>query len=564
MQDERLQRTISSALWSAYADALGFPTELASATTVERRIGSMSSNHLVDWKRMVGGRSGAIVSLPAGTYSDDTQLRLATSRAIRSDGFFDVESFSKVELPVWLCYALGAGRGSKKAAASLINKNIAWFSNFYPNYVDGGGNGAAMRIQPHVWAAPDPSKKEQFLPDVIRNAISTHGHLRGIVGAVIHALSLASIFTNKSIPNMEFWGDSSKEIIDIKSIIEGDYELSTFWLPTWETKSNTTLTQALEKIKEEWLDVVYSANKVISSNQNSGSDLYKEIVTECGGLNEYERGSGLKCAFFSNVAAFLYQKDEPKKVIQDVVNFLGSDTDTIGTMVGALLGALHHEKLPSESIQDAYYISCEAKRLFNISQGLNADTHHYPDLLYWQPAKVIVDTVSKKGNRLVLDGVSNVKKIINIFHAKQKGISWVWAELEIGQHVLCKIRTSLTSDFFHDERIGFSEGERNNNVNLIGDTISFDFFRESQPEGNIVSTKKNILGNESKPLVSSAVGDDYLDKITDEVIKSGFDKDILASRLLETAEMTNGIELSIGFVSIIVKARRARLKKKIK
>lgn len=563
MQDERLQRTISSALWSAYADALGFPTELASATTVERRIGSKSSNSLVDWDRMVGGRSGAIVSLPAGTYSDDTQLRLATSRAIRSDGFFDVESFSKVELPVWLSYALGAGRGSKKAAASLTNKNIAWFSNFYPNYVDGGGNGAAMRIQPHVWAAPDPNKKEQFLPDVIRNAISTHGHLRGIVGAVIHALSLASIFTKKSIPTIEFWGDYSKEISNIQSVIEGDYELSTFWLPTWESKSNTTLAQALDKIKSEWLDIVYSANKKISSNLNNKKEVYEEIVMKCGGLNEYERGSGLKCAFFANLAAFLYQNDEPKVAIHEVVNFLGSDTDTIGTMVGALLGALHYEKLPSESVQDAHYIANESERLFKISQGLNTDTHHYPDLLYWQPAKVIADIVSVNKKCLILDGISRIKKIINIFHAKQKGISWVWAELEIGQHVLCKIRTSLISEFYREKSEVIIERQKNQTENSGGDTYSFDLFYNNKSEDN-TSGKDNISNNEVKTPVSSQLGDDYLDKITDEVIKSGFDSNILATRLLETAEMANGIELSIGFVSIIVKARRARLKKNIK
>lgn len=420
-----------------------------------------------------------------------------------------------------------------------------------------------MRIQPHVWAATDLNNKEHFLPDVIRNAISTHGHLRGIVGAVIHALSLASVFSKKNITGLEFWGDCFKEIIEIKSIIERDYELSTFWLPTWESKSNTTLAKALEKIQSEWLDIVSLAHKKLSGDLKNKNELYKEIVIECGGLTENERGSGLKCAFFANLATFLYQKDEPKKAIHEVVNFLGSDTDTIGTMVGALLGALHYENLPNEPLQDSHYISNEAKRLFKISQGLEADTHHYPDLLYWQPAKVIADIVSTKKNNLFLDGVSRIRKINNIFQAKQKDISWVWAELEIGQHVLCKIRTNLIASFSFDEKTPLKKIEEKKLDKVSGDTYSFDFFYDNYSE-KVVSDKNKTLNSEIKRSELTVPGDDYLDKVTDEVIKSGFDKNILATRLLETAEMRNGIELSIGFVSIIAKARRARLKKNIK
>lgn len=60
-----------------------------------------------------------MVDLPAGCYSDDTQLRLATSGSILGDAHFDVETFAKVELTIWPSYALGGGRGTKAAAAVL-------------------------------------------------------------------------------------------------------------------------------------------------------------------------------------------------------------------------------------------------------------------------------------------------------------------------------------------------------------------------------------------------------------------------------------------------------------
>ena len=106
-----------SALWAAYGDALGFITELTDEKGLKWRTGTSRIIKTIPWKRKIGGQFGVIVDLPAGCYSDDTQLRLSTCRAIRGDGKFDVEAFAKVELPVWLSYALGAGRGTKTAAA---------------------------------------------------------------------------------------------------------------------------------------------------------------------------------------------------------------------------------------------------------------------------------------------------------------------------------------------------------------------------------------------------------------------------------------------------------------
>src|SRR5436853_317353 len=118
--------TRRSMMWSAYADAIGFITELASAEMVRRRVGTSTVTHLSPWKRRVGGKFGIEVLLPRGCYSDDTQLRLATGRAIRGDGVFDVEIFAKVELPVWRAYALGAGTGTKTAAHGLTKTNTQW------------------------------------------------------------------------------------------------------------------------------------------------------------------------------------------------------------------------------------------------------------------------------------------------------------------------------------------------------------------------------------------------------------------------------------------------------
>ncbi len=152
------ERVVNSSLWAAAGDALGWITELVNGrSAVKRRIGSFEVNEPVDWERIIGGKVGPKVHLPAGTYSDDTQLRLAVSRSIRNNGFFDVESYAKIELTVWRSYALWGGIGTKSAAQNISKRTVSWFNNFYikgkKGYFLSGGKGAAMRIQPHVWSA---------------------------------------------------------------------------------------------------------------------------------------------------------------------------------------------------------------------------------------------------------------------------------------------------------------------------------------------------------------------------------------------------------------------------
>jgi ADP-ribosylglycohydrolase len=144
-------------MWAAAGDALGFITELTDVKGLKWRARISTVRTTIPWRRSIGGKFGTVVELPAGAYSDDTQLRLATSRSIRSDGEFDVETFAKVELPVWLCYALGGGHSTKAAARAVGHPDVNWYSNFFEDkavtYMGSGGNGAAMRIQPLVWAS---------------------------------------------------------------------------------------------------------------------------------------------------------------------------------------------------------------------------------------------------------------------------------------------------------------------------------------------------------------------------------------------------------------------------
>ena len=96
--DSRCAQTRNSMLWAAYADALGFISELVDHKGLKRRTKGAELDRLMAWRRRVGGRGGVDVVLPAGCWSDDTQLRMAVSRTITHHGF-DIETFSALSCP---------------------------------------------------------------------------------------------------------------------------------------------------------------------------------------------------------------------------------------------------------------------------------------------------------------------------------------------------------------------------------------------------------------------------------------------------------------------------------
>lgn len=585
MSENRLKRTVSSALWSAYGDALGFPTELASDKTVQQRLGHSRVTRTESWKRLIGGRFGAKVQLPAGAYSDDTQLRLSTCRAITGQGYFDVEAFAKIELPVWQAYALGAGRGSKSAAGALCNRSNSWFSNFFTGYENGGGNGAAMRVQPHVWAAADLKKKDSYLPDVIRNSLCTHGHMRGVAGAVVHALSLAHTLETGRVPGPEEWLSYAKDIEYIPQIIANDNELSTFWLPTWEEKSGRTLIAAVSETANEWRQSARNASNLVETTYHSdGTTIYAQLITLENGLSKEERGSGLKCALFANVAAFIGKRYGSQETIEMVANLLDSDTDTIGTMAGALIGAANPDARFIGPVQDNVYITDEATRMYEVSQGESAATFNYPDTLYWQAPRAAIDMLGRNGNQAFVEGLGNATASGEPYTGLQKNTAWRWFTLDFGQSILVRYRadSALESDtlapsppavmdtpdmFQQPERAQPSSEDRPprhqhsrpaeltkplTNEAPVPDTkrsSSSNGFKAEQP------TIESDWAAQEEPIVSSI----DLDMLTNEAIK-GFDPETIGRHLLLLAEQPNPISLSIAYTSIVVKARSARLK----
>lgn len=432
---------VGSALWAAWGDALGFITELTtSLSEVTRRSGGAKVENTVPWKRRLGGRFGPMVDLPAGAYSDDTQLRLAVSRAIRADGRFDLEAFSKIELPVFLSYELRAGKGTKAAAYELMKRHVRWSSNFFDNdrarYVHAGGNGAAMRIQPHVWSAPGYNPKH-FIGPVTMDAIVTHGHPRGVIGAVIHANALSSVLRHGAIPRPEVWEQIVEYASAATTVMREHDVLRERWLPGWEKAAGATWADAVGATIAEGREMIVAARD--AAERDDTATAYRELVVALGGKNRETVGSGMVAAVASLFAAWAF-RDNPREGLAVVANHLGTDTDTIATMAGALIGGTGMSDVPGP-VLDREYIAAEAMRMVAIGSGDEARSFPHPDPIKWKPPRTLADAVGTFDDGLAVAGLGPVGQAGKVYPLDQKdNASYQWMHLEFGQSLLVKRR----------------------------------------------------------------------------------------------------------------------------
>lgn len=549
---------INSALWAAAGDAVGWISELTDAKGLRRRAGTDSLLKPVAWKRKIGGIGGVMVELPSGTYSDDTQLRLSVSRAIRSDGTFDVEIFAKIELPVWQSYSLGAGKGSRAAAANLSKRDVNWFSNFYvydgsKSYVDGGGNGAAMRIQPHVWRRVGKDNSN-YLDDVVKDSIVTHGNMRGICGAVFHACCLAFCFKHGEVPGPSEWIKFIDGFHEIADVVHRDFQLSRFWLNTWEHLSKKKLASAILDVALECQNHVQELLKIHWSEEHT----YTEILECLGSFSNESKGTGTNTAIAAAALAWTCRdsnKSNPERAILYAANAIGSDTDTIGTMVGALIGAIA-DGPPSWPIQDYDYIVLEARRMAGLSRGETVQSYNYPDLMGWQAPSTLSDAVAVNDGRFFLSGLGSISP------RNKPWISgdfvWQWFSTKFGQTLLCKFRSELR------EVIGVGAGEIRSDLRRIASDKAPLSRINREPELPFFEKKLSIetkdehpTGDIEKDLKVKTIAPS-IEELTELVIQSNFDPTTIGNCLLVLAEDSLGIEKSIAFSSVIVKALTAR------
>jgi ADP-ribosylglycohydrolase len=570
-------------MWAAYGDALGFITELTDSRGVERRIGAAEVRSTVNWQRRIGGQFGAIVDLPAGAISDDTQLRLATCRCISPDGSFDVEAFSKIELPVWPAYALGAGRGSRAAAANLSRRDTTWASNFFSgkgtDYVKGGGNGAAMRVQPHVWAA---GKRDEgaVLHDVLVNALCTHGHPRGFLGAYFHARCLRFTIDERRPSEPDDWRRFVACFREAVDLLSADDTVRDLWIGPWERRFGQSLEAGIVGVEVEMLDDISTLEKI---RRLKGLGAFRTAVEDLELYAPEQRGSGTKTALLAAAASLIFASDVEQGVLV-CANALGTDTDTVASMTGALSGVLA-EELPDRPVQDSDYISREAERMWAIGAGRLVPSFPFVDLLSWTPPRTQSDVVGRQNGALGLAGLGPVVDEGRSWPgAGREQADYGWLTLWFGQQVLAKRRhelASLPSEAIVKPDPAYRAGS------LIDAPPRKTGSKVTKPSSGGRATLSRrapaLKGKRSDPVqvtleidergkqddqqtergkghwLAAVASARTMNELTAIVIRSGFDREIVGAGLLKSIDgFENGIERAVTYTAILAKARLAR------
>lgn len=555
----RTERNRLSAEWAAYGDALGFITELADTERVQYRIGAGQLLDTISWKRKIGGFSGVSVDFPAGSYSDDTQLRLSTSRAIRGDGSFDVAAFAKVELPTWTNYALGAGIGTKEAASNLARTSATWYSNFFKgkksSYVQSGGNGAAMRVQPHVWAASDLTNLNVMLLNVVRNAVCTHGHARGILGACFHALTLAFSLREGRPANI----NEIKLIIDdlkyVPALVKDDGDLRLFWLGTWTEASEMSFESAVRRVLDEMLEDIKKLELLRSS---SPQDLYADAITAIGATESTSRGSGTKTAILAAFASSMADMSDLKATLLMIINALGSDTDSIATMAGAILGSCCECECEG-SIQDREYIRSEAYRLAIVAEGGRAASFRYPDIRSWKPERAAIDAVGLLDRQLWLSGLGPLEPLEPLepldkrTHRDRNGHSIGWYKLPFGQTILAQVRSSPRAITVEHSAVNEHGGTKGARSSSAPPGKLRDLFAQSG--GRQITEKTEIEDKLAKM---------SLNELLQQVLNAGFPAELIGRVLLQQVDAggKDFVERGVALTATILTAYEARTRRR--
>lgn len=359
MNRNRLASHAAAALIAAAAgDALGWPQEPRGGLVGGDKARAMREPRPAfdNWKRRGGSRFLSYVEpVAAGSYSDDTQLQLAVARSLLASPNWR-RHLTQMELPAWPVYQRGGGRAVLRASNIWAKNSVPWRAGkattdkSVRDYHQAGANGVAMRIAPHViWGLAAGRPLEETLQQVVMDGVTTHGHPRALVGAIAYAASLEYALRATDVMGPQDLVDEAR-----KALLPAD--TVTPWLPDgffaampqdhFVFEWNQTLHEM-----SDLLDMVRTSLDRGSLSRTTGT------MRDLGALDKATNGAGTVSAA---AAIFLAARSgtRPLSGLVQAAFEADSDTDTIASMTGALLGAIHGTEWLGalEKVQDHTYL----------------------------------------------------------------------------------------------------------------------------------------------------------------------------------------------------------------
>ncbi|MGA5323591.1 ADP-ribosylglycohydrolase family protein [Streptomyces seoulensis] len=322
-------------LAAAVGDALGWPHERRDRTK-QLPSADQTAGRFFAWERTGNRFRPFVEQVDAGAYSDDTQMIIAVSRALLTAGDDWPTWLERVEWPFFLAYERGAGASVKRACRAWAQGRDPWSVGDVDarKYFETGANGAAMRIAPHVIRHHADASFDQLAQAVTRDATTTHGHPRAIIGALVHAYALwASMRQPSPLP----YGWLVEALLaDAKAWQQPVWQI----LPdSWQRRASKLLGQHLDKL---WASTVREVEELLTdalSDLQGGAVSAPAVFLKSRGLTSVKtRGSGTLCAV---AAAYLAARSasNPERGILTAARLENADTDTLASMAASLMGA---------------------------------------------------------------------------------------------------------------------------------------------------------------------------------------------------------------------------------
>ncbi len=360
-----LNSAVGAMLGAACGDALGWPFERVRRPYFENNKSTGPLSEFQKWTRRLGGRYyPREETVDAGTYSDDTQLILCITRSLlHGQQWWD--RFCRIELPFWTLYERGGGGATKRAADAWTDGFPPWSEkrkkNNVKRYFDAGGNGVAMRILPHVLFKANNDTFAPIAQNIVLDGIATHGHPRALVGALCYGYALwRSIRRTDQLQFGEVIDDLLCNINDWGAPSEPNA------IPAeWQHVAN----KQIPDYQGLWMDVVSELTSYLNicrAGISRGSlTLDYDVLRSLHCYDRKINGAGTVAAAAAVYLASRYAP-EPMNGVARAAYAVGTDTDTIASMTGGLLGTINGIEWLSSimaHVQDLEYLKVMAKAL---------------------------------------------------------------------------------------------------------------------------------------------------------------------------------------------------------
>ncbi len=418
-------------LTAACGDALGWPVEPRG-----QRVGGTSDLQpklaFIEWTRREGGGYAPFQRrVPAGAYSDDTQLMLAVARSLnRSDAWW--EHLTQFELPAWTLYELGGGGAVKRAARGWAKGQAPWEAKKGSDrrrYFGAGANGVAMRILPHAIFGAEDARFDRVSGRIVADGLTTHGHPRALVGGLVAGYAMWSALRwSGKVHYGELIDDCLSERKAWSRLPEST--LITGWSEAAEEELKIPLEVIWNQACEEMAALLTLCGDAIERGSLARD---ADVLADLGAFGK-EGGSGTRTAAAAIYLASRYVA-KPTAGLLAAAFARRADTDTIACLTGAMLGAFSGDDRVDglvSDLQDSSYIHRLAGQVarHEVDHGPRLD---WPSQQKSRLTRKLADIEAGETICLPLFGTSRVEATEHPQTKSANEIRIWWLSTELGQ-----------------------------------------------------------------------------------------------------------------------------------